>query len=131
MCTVPGDRFFLAPRLYATIAELSTVDRERRHFLSTQHAQRPAGSRGSWAESNPRAKTEGWLTLLYTRICSALQKNCSPIRLQDSNVGTYGIYAWGVVLSECWKERIFVALESDMYSSGAISEAIQQLLPKL
>ena len=38
----PSDRFFLAPRLYASITELRPAGREQRHFLSTQHAQRRA-----------------------------------------------------------------------------------------
>ena len=42
MCTVPKRSFISGPTSLRYHRGTLPVDRERRHFLSTQHAQRPA-----------------------------------------------------------------------------------------
>ena len=78
MCTVPKRSFVSCStslRLYATIAELCTADRERRHFLSTQHAQRP--HRGARRRANER--TTNWGTCRFS--CFHCHFYCKSVSL--------------------------------------------------
>ena len=77
----------------------------------------------SWAQSNPRTKTEGLVALLYKDLQKiAVQSDCRIQVLEHMECMEFMRGEW---FSDSTRERksIFLASWSDMCSSGAISEA--------
>ena len=78
----------------------------------------------SLAESDPCAKTEGWV---YNTTIQGFVSRCRKITDCRNQVLERTEFTRGQWFSECAGEEEslfgFLALESDIYSSGAISEA--------